>query len=86
VIPVRDDATIVATLARSGVTINAGEELWGFVPPALLGRLESATASHQFMVDGTPVVRDMFYSRAANDLPSANAYHTTLVTGLDGPT
>lgn len=66
----------------SGRVIGAGEELWGFVPPALLGRLDSASVSHQFMVDGTPVVRDMFYVRRVGDFPSASNYHTTLVAGL----
>lgn len=68
----------------AGRVVTAGEELWGFIPPALLGRLESATAAHQFMVDATPVVRDMFYARSTGDLPSSSLYHTTLVAGLRG--
>lgn len=63
-------------------TITAGEELWGFVPPILFGKLESAMSAHQFMVDGTPVVHDVFFLRRAGDPPSGDNYHTVLLTGL----
>src|SRR5690606_14128782 len=38
--------------------LAAGEEIWGFVPPAIVPRLLSATTSRQILLDGTPVVRD----------------------------
>lgn len=68
----------------SGRSVQAGEELWGFIPPAILPRLESARTSHQILVDGTPVIRNLFYRRLPGDLPSANSYHTVLVEGLRG--
>jgi len=64
--------------------IDAGEELWGFVPPILLDKLEDASNSHQWMVDGTPVVKDVYYARALGDLATASEYHTVLVAGLRG--
>lgn len=67
-----------------GRNITAGEELWGFVPPAVLPRLESARTSHQFLVDGTPVIRNLFFRRLPGDLPTPNSYNTVLVTGLRG--
>lgn len=70
-------------------TLRAGEEIWGFVPPAVLSRLESATASHQILVDGPPVVRDVFYMRTPGQQPTedrlnAASYRTVLVMGLRG--
>jgi len=63
-------------------TLTAGEEIWGFVPPVLLPKLESATSAHQFMVDATPVVHDVFFLRRPGDSVTPNAYHTVLLFGL----
>lgn len=59
-----------------------GTELWGFVPPGILSRLNDATTAHQFLVDATPVVRDVFFAREQNAAPDAASYHTVLVSGL----
>jgi type IV pilus assembly protein PilY1 len=64
--------------------IEAGEELWGFVPPMLLPKLKDASVSHQWMVDGSPVVKDVYYARVLGAAPTANEYHTVLVNGLRG--
>jgi type IV pilus assembly protein PilY1 len=64
--------------------IDAGEELWGFVPPMLLGKLQDALTGHQFFVDGTPVVQDVYYARVLGDAPLATEYHTVLVNALRG--
>jgi type IV pilus assembly protein PilY1 len=69
---------------RRDRVIRVGEELWGFVPPAVLSRIESARGSHQILLDGTPVIRNVFYRRRPGDLPTANSYHTVLVQGLRG--
>jgi type IV pilus assembly protein PilY1 len=61
---------------------TAGQELWGFVPPALLTRLDSARSAHQFLVDGTPVVRDVIFRRVPGDTAASDQYHTVLVTGM----
>lgn len=66
------------------VRIGAGEELWGFVPPALLSRLQYAAASHQVMLDGSPVVREVFLQRRPGDAPSGDSYRTVLVMGMRG--
>ena len=66
----------------TGGTVRAGDELWGFVPPVLVPKLESATASHQIMLDGTPVVRDVFYRRLPGQQPSGDLYHTVLIMGF----
>lgn len=66
----------------TGESRNAGDELWGFIPPILLPKLNSATASHQIMVDGTPLVRDIFYRRLPTDQPNGDIYHTVLLMGF----
>ena len=66
----------------SGRTYTAGQELWGFIPSILVQKLESATTSHQIMLDGTPVIRDVFYRRQAGDTPNGDIYHTVLVMGF----
>lgn len=42
----------------------SGQELWGFVPTNLLAKLKNLRLRHDFFVDGTPVVRDVFFSEA----------------------
>ena len=64
---------------------QGGQELWGFVPPYLMpNTLNSGRSSHQFMVDGTPVVRDVVFRRAPGDAASSDMYHSVLVVGLRG--
>ncbi|HJL14953.1 MAG TPA: PilC/PilY family type IV pilus protein [Sandaracinaceae bacterium LLY-WYZ-13_1] len=65
-------------------TLDAGTELWGFIPPVLVSKLEQASSSHQIMLDGTPVVRDVFFRRQPGDSPSGDIYHTVLVMGFRG--
>lgn len=66
----------------TGTRYTAGEELWGFIPPILLPKLESATASHQIMLDGTPLIKDVFYRRLPGDTPNGSIYHTVLIMGF----
>ena len=61
-----------------GQSATAGQERWAYVPRAVyanLGNLTSRTNfNYQPTVDGTPVVRDVFFSD--------NKWHTILVGGL----
>ena len=51
---------------KSGTSWGPGYEFWGFVPPALFSKLAATAApTHQFMFDGTPVVKDMITQRTA---------------------
>lgn len=64
---------------------SAGQELWGFVPPTLMpNALNSGRTAHQFMVDGTPVVRDVVLRRAPGDSAASDMYHSVLIVGLRG--
>lgn len=79
---VGQDHTFPIGHPRAGQSIAAGEELWGFIPPMLLRTLDGALDSQQWMVDGTPLVRDIFFARdpAADD--GGDEYHTVLVNGM----
>jgi type IV pilus assembly protein PilY1 len=66
---------------HSGKTLREGQELWGFVPPMLMERLKDQISSHQFNFDGTPVVKDVFFSREGS-VTSETEYHTVLITGM----
>jgi type IV pilus assembly protein PilY1 len=64
------------------VSYRAGEEMWGFVPPLLLSKLNDQITSHQLSMDGTPVVKDVFFHKTST--ASATDYHTVLITGMRG--
>ncbi len=78
---VADDTTITAGPHR-GARLEAGQELWGFVPPYVLPKVPAALDSHQIMVDGTPVVREVFLRRLPGQTPDGDLYRTVLVVGL----
>ncbi|MEY4512863.1 MAG: hypothetical protein RLZZ450_4985 [Pseudomonadota bacterium] len=45
---------------KAGTTYGPGYEFWSFVPSALFNKLTAtATPTHQFMFDGTPVIKEM---------------------------
>jgi type IV pilus assembly protein PilY1 len=71
---------------------RAGEEIWAFVPPDLLPKVRLLTENvHQFFVDATPMVRDVWLDGVPNDLPlggaaangvrEAKEFHTVAVVG-----
>ncbi|MCA8979911.1 MAG: hypothetical protein KDC14_07785, partial [Planctomycetes bacterium] len=63
-------------------TITRGDELWGFVPPLVLDKLDDLRLGHTWTVDGTPVVRDVFFQRPLVTSPDPTLYHSVLVMGL----
>ena len=65
---------------------DAGEQMWGFVPPMLLQRLQDNLTDHRITMDGTPVVKDVYFKRSLIAKASANAsdYHTVLISGMRG--
>lgn len=66
----------------SGRDLVGGEELWAYVPPAVMPVLNDARQAHRFLVDGTPVVRDVYFARRPGDAPDGASYHTVLLFGL----
>lgn len=65
-------------------TVTAGKELWAFLPPMVMPKLDDAMASHQWMVDGTPVVKEVFLGRLPGGSPDPDTYHTILLIPLRG--
>lgn len=64
-------------------TVSAGTEMWGFVPPMLLNDLPRNLSQHQMLLDGTPIVKDVYLSRSDSASTGAAAdYRTVLVTGM----
>lgn len=66
----------------AGERLSGGTELWGFIPPALLSGLNAARGGHQWLMDGTPVVRDVFFARELGVEDTGTEYHTILVAGF----
>jgi type IV pilus assembly protein PilY1 len=63
--------------------VDTGEELWAFVPPALLPSMAQRVPSTRMSgVDGSPVSRDVIYTRTLGTAATGNDWHTLLVTGL----
>lgn len=85
---VPDRPTVVYVGTNDGILhafdVVTGEELWGFVPPALFLKLDSASNSHQLMLDGTPVIDDVLRAHVPGTAPTAEEYATVLVTGMRG--
>lgn len=75
---------VISVGTHAGESVDAGEELWGFVPPILFSKLDEASTTHQVMADGTPTVRNVYLSRSPNDATAAAAerWRTVLVTGF----
>ncbi|HZH77236.1 MAG TPA: hypothetical protein VEY88_14495 [Archangium sp.] len=44
--------------------LGTGQEIWAFIPPDLLSKLGQSFFMHQYYVDGTPMVRDIWSDTA----------------------
>jgi type IV pilus assembly protein PilY1 len=62
---------------------SAGQELWGFVPPLLLNDIQRNQVQHEMMLDGSPVVKTVYFSRPTTGTDvTGTEYHTVLITGM----
>ena len=65
-----------------------GEEVWGFIPPAVMenfARIPSSKANATnpiYGVDGSPVVKDIYFDDTPNDNLSNPRWRTILISGL----
>ncbi len=60
-------------------------ELWAMMPPAVMPNLlASYPASHEFLLDGSPVVKDVVWDRPLSNQGDPTNWHTMLVAGF-GP-
>lgn len=71
---------------------RAGRELWAFIPNNLLAKIQKVRWGHYFFVDGSPVVRDVYFNNiqttdvdgtplVVNGKKVMGAYRTVLITG-----
>ncbi|HEX8823819.1 MAG TPA: hypothetical protein VF794_28120 [Archangium sp.] len=63
---------------------GTGQELWAFIPPDLLPKLGQVFFMHQYFVDGTPMVRDIWVDGAVagttpNGIKEAAEFRTLAV-------
>ena len=65
-----------------------GEELWGYIPPNVLGNLEKIPSSKAnstnaiYGIDGSPVVKDIYFDDTPNDSTNNPRWRTILLGGL----
>ncbi len=71
---------------------ETGKELWAFIPNYLLSKINNVRRGHNLFVDGTPVVRDVFFRNVKTTDEDGNPlgtgimgeYRTVLICGLRG--
>ena len=67
-----------------------GEELWGYIPPNVLGNFEKIPSSKAnstnaiYGIDGSPVVKDIYFDDTPNDGTTNPRWRTILLSGLGG--
>ena len=65
-----------------------GHELWGFIPPNVIQNLETIVSSKAnstnaiYGVDGSPVVKDIYFDDTPNDGVNNKRWRTILLSGL----
>jgi type IV pilus assembly protein PilY1 len=62
-------------------TLGTGEELWAFIPPDLLPRLRFLIQNHQYMVDGSVMVRDVWRDFSDDLKKQSDEYRTVAIVG-----
>jgi type IV pilus assembly protein PilY1 len=80
-----------ADAADTKVDRIQNNELWSFFPPAVLPKIPAQyPGTQQILLDGSPVIKDVVYTRSDTDAKSGGgsvAWHTVLVSsfGAGGP-
>ncbi|MGI5862068.1 MAG: hypothetical protein ACOX6T_08415 [Myxococcales bacterium] len=69
--------------------LGTGEEMWAFIPPDLLSKLARSALKHEFFVDGTPMVRDVWVdgsgeNNTVDGKKQADEYHTVAMISERG--
>ena len=92
--PCKDRKEVVYAGANNGIlhAIDAsnGEELWGYIPPNVLGNFEKVPSSKAnstnaiYGIDGSPVVKDIYFDDTPNDGTTNPRWRTILLSGLGG--
>jgi type IV pilus assembly protein PilY1 len=68
-------------------TNGTGAELWAFIPPDLLPRLKYSLETHQYLVDGSTMVRDVWVDANQDGTKQPTEFHTVaIITERSGGT
>jgi hypothetical protein len=67
--------------SNHGTTVKGSRELWGFVPPAMFGKMASMLDAHQTGFDGSPQVKDVVLQARHGATP---IYRSILVSAVAG--
>ncbi|HEY6880239.1 MAG TPA: hypothetical protein VI299_19580 [Polyangiales bacterium] len=66
---------------KAGTKYAAGAEFWAFLPPSAFGMMKSVAApTHQFVFDGTPVIKDLITDKTS----TTTTVKTVLLVALRG--
>ena len=90
--PCANRTEVVLAGANNGILhafkTSDGEELWGYIPPNVLGNLEKIPSSKAnstnpiYGIDGSPVVKDIYFDDTPNDSTTNPRWRTILLGGL----
>ena len=90
--PCQNRKEVVYAGANNGILhafdATDGNELWGYIPPNILGNLEKIPSSKAnstnaiYGIDGSPVVKDIFFDDTPNDGSNNPRWRTILIGGL----
>jgi type IV pilus assembly protein PilY1 len=58
---------------------GTGEEVWAFIPPDMLPRLKDTLLSHQYLVDGNTMVRDVWVDINKDGVKQKNEFRTVAI-------
>ncbi len=83
---------VVIAGANSGILhafrASDGEELWGYIPPNIIGKISNIITTKQnatnpiYGIDGSPVVKDIFFDDTPNNSANDPRWRTVLMSGL----
>ncbi len=68
--------------------ISDGEELWGYIPPNIIGKLSTIVSSKAnatnaiYGIDGSPVVKDIYFDDTPTNSKDDPRWRTILLSGL----
>ncbi len=73
----------VVTNGVHSYDLGTGDEMWAFLPPDLLPKLIRYAIGdrHELLLDGTPMVRDVWVDANADHQKQSNEFHTVAVVG-----
>ena len=90
--PCQSRTEVVIAGANSGILhafkTENGKELWGYIPPNIIGKLNNIITTKTnstnpiYGVDGSPVVKDIYFDDTPNNGANDPRWRTVLISGL----